>query len=75
MISILLIQDLLAMFALLIIPMLGGDIGLVAFARPFVALPMVMLISYMIESVILSRLFNWFEKIESTCFCLLSLGA
>ncbi len=71
MISILLIQDLLAMFALLIIPMIGGDgLSIIAFAKPFIALPMVIVISFAVENFILSKLFNVFEKNREYLFLL-----
>lgn len=70
MISVLLIQDLIAMVTLLVLPNLGGGSGFSSLAFAIVALPMLIIIAFVIEELILAPLFEQFERNREYLFLL-----
>lgn len=70
MVSILLIQDLIAMVTLLILPNLTGGSGLSALAFAVIALPMLIVIAFVLEELILAPLFEQFERNREYLFLL-----
>jgi len=70
MISILLIQDLIAMVTLLILPNLGGDGGFSPMLIALAALPMLIALAYVFEKLVLSPLFEEFERNREYLFLL-----
>lgn len=70
MISILLIQDLIAMATLLILPNLGAGSGVSALGFAAFALPTLIALAFVIEQLILSPLFEQFERNREYLFLL-----
>ncbi len=73
-ISILLLQDIIAIFLLLAIEGIASDqVGWMAMSRPLLALPALVLVAYLMERYLLSRLIAAFDRIHEYIF-LLAIG-
>jgi len=73
-ISILLLQDIIAIILLLVLESTAQDsIGWMSLAKPFVALPLLVLATYLIEKYLLIRLIRTFDRIHEYIF-LLAIG-
>ena len=73
-ISILLLQDIIAIFLLLAIEGLASDrVGWFAISQPVLALPLLVLIAYLLEKHLLARLIARFDRIQEYVF-LLAIG-
>lgn len=70
MVNILLMQDLIAMSTLLLLPSMGEVSGLASLAFAVVALPMLIAIAFLVEALILSPLFEQFERNREYLFLL-----
>ena len=74
-ISILLLQDLLAIFVLLLIrpPAVDGSLPWMAFVRPLVSFPALLLMAWVLERQVIIRLLRRFDTIQEYMF-LLAIG-
>lgn len=70
MISVLLIQDLVAMATLLILPSLSGDANSAALLYAFLGLPLLIAAGFIVEYLVLSPLFEQFERNREYLFLL-----
>ena len=74
MISVLLLQDLIAIFAMLVMQVGTGDqMPVMQAAKTILALPLLVLIAYVLERYVLLKLFMRFDRIQEYVF-LLALG-
>ena len=73
-ISILLLQDIIAIFLLLIIEgSASSDVGWLAMSKPVLALPLLVIAAYLLEKYLLSKLIARFDRIQEYIF-LLAVG-
>ena len=73
-ISILLLQDIIAIFLLLAIESLSGEReGLAQMSLPMLALPLLVVVAYLLEKFVLTRLIARFDRIQEYIF-LLAIG-
>jgi len=70
MISVLLIQDLIAMATLLVLPSLSGDSNSYALLYAFLGLPLLIASGFIVEYLVLSPLFEQFERNREYLFLL-----
>lgn len=73
-ISVLLLQDIIAIFLLLAIEGMASDrVGWLAISQPLLALPALVLFAYLLEKYVLTRLIARFDRIQEYVF-LLAIG-
>jgi len=73
-ISILLLQDIIAIFLLLVLEgSASADFGWLAMSKPVLAFPFMVLLAYLLEKYLLSRLIHQFDRIQEYIF-LLAIG-
>ena len=70
MISVLLIQDLIAMATLLVIPSFEGSADMMALVYTIVGLPLLIAVGFVVEYMVLSPLFDQFERNREYLFLL-----
>lgn len=73
-ISVLLLQDIIAIVLLLVLESSAQEsISLMSMGKPFLALPLLAVLTYLLEKYVLIRLIGWFDRIQEYIF-LLAIG-